>query len=313
VRAVHDASRNPAFIDTIMRIFLTGGTGYIGSAVLDALLRAGIEVRALVRTPDGADGLSARGAHPITGNLGDPASWQEAASGVDGWIHAAIEDSERRATVDRTAIETLLRAADGQPGVFIYTSGVWILGHQRAPVDERAAVNPPPIVAWRPEHERLVLAAGTGRLRTVIVRPGLVYGGARGMVAELFKDALNGLMRVVGGGENRWPLVYERDLGDLYLRLATSTDAAGVYHANDEGDERVIDVVEAIAGAVPAKPDVRRMPLEEARAKIGPVADALVLDQVVRSPRAKALGWSPQLRSVAGSVSRLLEEFRRKK
>src|SRR3970040_894802 len=103
-----------------MRIFLTGGTGYIGSAGLHPVR--------------GADGLSARGAPPITGNLGDPASWQEAASGVDGWIHAAIEDSERRATVDRTAIETLLRAADGQPGVFLYTSGVWVLGHPRAPL-----------------------------------------------------------------------------------------------------------------------------------------------------------------------------------
>jgi hypothetical protein len=57
-------------------------------------------------------------------------------------------------------------------------------------------------------------------------------------------------------------------------------------------------------------PDVRHVPIEEARKKMGPYADALALDQIVRSPRAHALGWSPTLRSVAGSVARLLEEFR---
>ena len=115
---------------------------------------------------------------------------------------------------------------------------------------------------------------------------------------------------MIGDGNNHWPLVYDRDLGDLYARLAASTDASGVYHANDEADERVNDVVAAIRPYLPVKPDVRYVPIEEARTKMGAFADALALDQVVRSPRARALGWTPTLHSVAGNAARLLEEWR---
>jgi nucleoside-diphosphate-sugar epimerase len=143
-----------------------------------------------------------------------------------------------------------------------------------------------------------------------VIRPGIVYGGARGIVGELLKAALNGLVRVVGEGRNHWPCVYERDLADLYLRVVNDGSAAGLFHANDEADETVLDIVDAIAGHARMRPDVRHVPLTEARAKLGTYADALALDQIVRSPRARALGWNPTLHSVAGNVARLLEEFR---
>jgi nucleoside-diphosphate-sugar epimerase len=169
-------------------------------------------------------------------------------------------------------------------------------------------------VAWRPEHERLVLDAGrTGTPRTAVVRPGIVYGGTRGIIADLLKDAANGLVRVIGEGKNHWSCVYARDLADLYLRVATNPEASGVFHANDEADESVGDIVDSIARHARMRPDVRHVPLKEAQAKMGPYADALALDQRVRSPRARALGWSPTLHSVAGNVARLLEEFRTRK
>ena len=196
-------------------------------------------------------------------------------------------------------------------GCLLYTSGIWVLGHQRSPVDEEAAVNPAAMVAWRPAHERRVLEAARGSLRTIVVRPGIVYGGSRGIIGDFFKDARYGLLRIVGSGDNHWPLVYDRDLGDLYARLVANPSASGVYHATDEGHERVIDVAEAIAGVMAVRPEIRHMPLEEARSKMGPYADALALDQMVRSPRARALGWTPGLRSVASNTSRLLEEWRR--
>ena len=148
------------------------------------------------------------------------------------------------------------------------------------------------------------------QLRTIVIRPGVVYGGSNGMIGDMFKAAANGLVRVIGDGNNHWPLVYDRDLADLYARLAANHDAAGIYHANDEGDERVNDIVGAIKPYLPVKPDVRHVPIEEARNKMGAYADALALDQVVRSPRARALGWAPSLHSVAGNAARLLEEWR---
>lgn len=299
-----------------MRFFLTGATGYVGSAVLEALLRGGHEVTALVRDPEKAEQISRRGVQPVIGDLSKPASYAVAAEGCDGIIHAAFEHSKRGQKVDRQAIETLLgaaarRAARGLAASVTYTSDVWVLGDTAGPASEDAPLAPITLVAWRPDHEKLVLDAGrNGSLRTAVIRPGIVYGGARGIIGDLLKDSANGLVRVVGTGRNHWPCVYDRDLADLYLRLATHPTASGVFHANDEADERVDDIVDSIARHAKMRPDVRHMPLPEARAKMGDYADALALDQQVRSPRARTLGWAPTLHSVAGNVARLLEEFR---
>ena len=297
-----------------MRIFLTGATGYVGSAVMDALLRSGHEVTALVRDPEKAELVSGRGVQPIIGELSKPASYAAAAESADSIIHTAIESSKRMQKVDRQAIDTLLgaavrRAESGRPACVVYTSMTWVLGEARHATEE-TPVNPIPLVAWRPEHEQAVLDAGRDGVRTAVLRPGVVYGGARGIVGDLLKDAANGLVRVVGTGQNRWACIYDRDLADLYVRVATMDDAAGIFHANDEADESVDDIVAAISQHAKMPPDVRHMPIDEARKKMGAHADALALDQVVRSPRARALGWAPTLRSVAGSVARLLEEFR---
>ena len=300
-----------------MRVFLTGGTGYIGSAVLDALLRGGHRVTALVRDPEKAARLGARGVTTVTGELSAPKTFAKVFADTDAIVHTAFEGSPRGVEKDREALETLLaglktaKTADGAPATFVYTSGIWVLGNTTKPADEETPLDPVAHVQWRPAHEQLVLDAGDNGLRTIVVRPGIVYGGARGIVSDILKDALNGMMRVIGPGKNRWPTVYARDLGDLYARLLEVPDARGVYHANDETDERVNDIVEAIASHLSQRPDIRHMPLPEARRKLGTYADALALDQRVRSPRAKALGWAPTLSSITANVPRLFEEYRR--
>ncbi len=297
-----------------MQILITGATGQIGSAVLDALLRAGHQVTALVRTPQKAETIALRGVRPVIGDLSVPATYVGVAAEADAIVHTAF-DSRVGEALDRTAIDALLAAATGRaesglPTSLVYTSGTWVIGNTVEPANEDTPLAPPDLMAWRPAHERLIIDAATTNLRTMVVRPGIVYGGARGLIADLLKEAANGLVRVVGRGQNHWPCVYDRDLADLYVRLLASTDAAGVYHANDEADERVGDIVEAIVGHARMKPDIRHMPLPEARAKLGPLAEALALDQRIRSDRARALGWAPTLHSVAGNVARLLEEFR---
>jgi len=302
-----------------MRIFLTGATGYIGAAVLDALVRAGHDVTALVRDNQKAARVKARGGHPVIGNLAEPESFRSAADAQDGYIHTAFDTTGGGPAIDKAALETIVQAAtrprtassNGPKKRFvIYTSGVWVLGSVPEPATEDSPIHPVPLVAWRPDHEQYVLNAAGPGLRSIVVRPGIVYGGGHGIVGDLLKSASNGLVRVIGDGNNHWPLIYDRDLADLYARLVADENASGVYHANDEGDERVNDIVSAIAPYLPVRPDVRHVPIEEARSKMGSYADALALDQVVRSPRARALGWTPTLRSVSGNAARLLEEWR---
>jgi nucleoside-diphosphate-sugar epimerase len=302
-----------------MRIFLTGATGYVGSAVLDALVRAGHDVTALVRDNEKAARIAAKGAHPLVGNLADPDSYRVAAEAQDGYVHAAFDSSSGRGPeIERLALETIIVAArrprTGGPlsprRFIVYTSGMGVLGRTPEPASEDAPTNPIPLVAWRPDHEALILGAETSQLRTAVVRPGLVYGGNEGTIGDLFRSATNGLVRVIGDGTNHWPLVYDRDLADLYARLVGREDASGVFHANDEGDERVNDIVTAITPYANVRLDVRYVPIDEARSKMGGVADAMSLDQIVRSPRAKALGWAPSLHSVAGNAARLLGEWR---
>ena len=293
-----------------MRIFLTGGTGYLGSAVLDSLVRAGHRVDALVRNTEKAAQVHARGAHPVIGDLSKAQSYARTRRS-GGWCGPRGAGLLGARAAERPRRARYVPDAGPRPERFlIYTSGVWVLGACPSPADESAPVNPIEQAAWRAPHEAMVLGAASNMLRTVVVRPGLVYGGSRGIVGDLLRDAANGLVRVIGSGDNHWPLVYDRDLGELYVRLATSPEAAGIYHANDEGDERVNDLVAAIGEHVKTTPSVRRVPLAEAKKKMGPYAEALALDQIVRSPRAR-IGWQPSLHSVAGNAARLVDEWRR--
>jgi nucleoside-diphosphate-sugar epimerase len=295
-----------------MRVFLTGGTGYVGSAVLESLVRGGHQVDALVRHSEAAARVQARGANPVLGNLLQSASWRDAAAAADGVIHAATEYGPRVREIDAAAIDVFTTLPRSKR-FLIYTSGIWVLGPAPAPIDETAPLNPIEIVAWRPAHEARVLDAASAGFRAIVVRPGVVYGGSRGIVGDVLKDAANSLVRIVGRGDNHWPLIYDRDLGELYVRLVNTPEASGVYHATDGGAETVNEIVAALAEHAPTEPSIRHVPLAEARKKMGPYADALALDQIVRSPRARALGWAPTLHSVAGNAARLFEEWKRGK
>src|SRR5260221_6201878 len=229
-----------------MRVFLTGGTGYVGSAVLESLVRGGHHVDALVRNREGAGAVQARGAHALVGDLSQPAWWRGAAAEADGSIHAAAQSGARARQVDELAVGVLASLPAKAKRFLIYTSGIWVLGPAPAPVDETAPLNPVEIVAWRPAHEQRILDTASAGVRPLVVRPGILYGGSRGIVGDLLKDAANSLVRIVGSGENHWPLVYDRDLGELYARLAATPGASGIYHANDHRDQTVNDIVAAL-------------------------------------------------------------------
>lgn len=299
-----------------MKVFITGATGYIGSAVAAELLRAGHEVWGLTSSDAKVEELERAGVRPVVGELGDAGSWRGAAARADGLVHAAFDyAASDPVELDGLAIDTLLSAAGEGGGhrSFAYTSGVWVLGNTGdRPVDEHSEPGEPfEIVAWRPAHEQAVLGAGR-RLAPAVVRPGVVYGERRGLMVRFFQSAEEeGASTYVGDGANRMALVHRDDAARLY-REVLERAATGVFHAVDGTPMTMADVAVAAGRAAGASEEPRSVPLPEAREELGPVADALCLDQVVAARRsAEVLGWTPRYASFREGAEPAYREWKR--
>ena len=276
-----------------MKVFLTGATGYIGSSVADALLAAGHSVTGLARSEEAARKLIEKGITPHRGDLRSLDGLQAAARAFAGIIHAGTTND---GPSDTAAISAMLDAVRGSGKPFVYTSGIWVLGDTGARIaDETAPLKPAALVAWRPGLEQLVLAAARDPVRAIVIRPALVYGRGGGIPADFVRSAREtGSARYVGTGDNRWPLVHVEDLGDLYLRAVEKAPTGVLLHASHGEAYRVRQLAEAASVGAGADGRTESWPLEEARKALGPLADALVLDQQVSGEKAKSmLGWSP--------------------
>lgn len=294
-----------------MNIFITGATGYIGGAVAHRLRRAGHEVTALVRPSSDHAALSGAGIATITGDLADIDSVREAVQAHDVIVHAAMAHPDGE-THDLHAIETLL-GSRSQDAHFVYTSGVWLLARHEGTVDEETLPDPLPIVAWRVDHERRVLEAGTAAAPTTIIRPGCVYGGRQSLLRDWFSAIGRGdSIRVIGDGRNRWATIHIDDLAELYLKVI-ETRATGVLHATDDDGSTLTEMAEALARAAGRKATlIEFVPEAEARMQLGPVTDGYLADQRVSSRRTRErLGWVPKHGSFAASVGTQLEEWER--
>ena len=299
-----------------MRVFLTGASGYIGSAVARELVRAGHEVTGLHHREATVDAVQAAGAKPLRGDISDPATYAEAAAGHDVLIHLAA-DYDDHVGADAAAVDTLIEAARShmiRDAHLIYTSGCWVLGDTGGtPADEDyPADHPAEIVAWRPAHEERVLGIpGEGSdLTATVIRPGMVYGGVAGLITPLFASAAEeGAARFVGDGENQWSMVHRNDLATLYLRVVEER-ASGIFHGVDGSPTRVIDVARAASEAAGAGGETRSVPLEEAHRSLGPVADAILLDQTLVTHRAEEVGWSPAYPSFVAGAGAAWREYR---
>ena len=300
-----------------MRIFLTGATGYIGSAVARALMRAGHDVSGLTRSRDRAAELAAAGMNVVVGDLSLPKTYASAAAACDTLIHAGFEFGPRAERTDQIAVKTLLDCA-GKPGdkrLFVYTSGVWVLGPclNGEPADEAAHLRPPAVVAWRPAHERLALEAAGPRLAAVVVRPGCVYGGSAGLYGAMFKSLFDErVIRLVGDGTNRWASVYLDDLAELYRLLVEARPSGEVFHAADGSAEMVENVAAAFIDAAGGG-EIEKETVERARRRLGVLAEAVAMDQRVSSEKARReLGWKPVMGSAGLNAEAVLSEWREK-
>jgi nucleoside-diphosphate-sugar epimerase len=265
-----------------MKVFLTGGSGYVGRPTVQALRRHGHEVSALARSDASARVLTGLGATPVSGDLTDTDVLREAAAAADGVIHLGQHYGDDTAEVDLAAAEALQEGL-GDRGPYVHTGGVWVYGDTAGVVDEDAPQNPPAITAWRRANEERVLSHGG---HPVLVMPGLVYGLGGGLIETFFRAPVP----LIGDGANHWALVHASDIAELYA-LALRAPAKSVYAGVSGQNVPLADIVSALAAGGP----VARLSLAEAVARMGPIAEAFALDQQLTPARARReLGWTPQ-------------------
>ena len=288
-----------------MRVFLTGANGYIGSAVGRVLQRGGHQIHALARSPGAREYAAAHRYKVIEGALEEPQTLENAVRDADAVIHCAATGDARQAEVDSAATRALLDALRGTGKRFIYTSGSWVYGNTGdKPADEKTPLDPPAIVAYRTEVEREVLDAATARVHAIVLRPSLVFGQRRGIAAMLLGSVKDGAVQYVGDGKNRWALVYVDDLAELYALALQNAPSGQIYNGSGPDAMRVRDIAMAAAKSLGLS-EANSVPLEDARAQFGPLADALCLDQVLSNQKARTqLHWAPSTYTIVADFGK---------
>jgi nucleoside-diphosphate-sugar epimerase len=272
-----------------MRVFVTGATGFIGSAIVRELLSAGHRVLGLARSDSAARSLAAAGAEVERGSLEDLASLTRGAAAVDGVIHTAFihdfSDFAANAKADQLAIEAMAATLSGSGKPFIVTSGCLGL---RSEEDS-------PHESFPRKSEQAGLAAVAQGVRAMVVRlPPSVHGdGDHGFVPALIKLAREkGFAPYVGEGKNLWPAGHRLDAAKLYwLALERGTAGARFHGVGDEGIP-TRQIAEVIARRLDV-PAVSKTP-EQAAELLGFIGRVLAMGGPSTSLLTQArLGWHP--------------------
>lgn len=281
-----------------MKVLLTGGSGYIGSAVLKALSARGDEVTGIVRSQSSADAVTGHGATAVIGEITDTAWLAEQLADVDAAIHTASPGDETSVAFDTSISNAVVAAFGGSDKPYLHTSGVWAYGNGDDLTEDKP-FDAPALVAWRAEVEKIVLTAD---VRAGIIAPGTVYGHGGGLINLLLSAPKDdkGALRLIGDGTQHWTTVHVDDLADLYVG-ALEQRATGYYLGVSGHNPTVRELGEAIAGSAGVHPETA----DESRARLFPaLVDALLQSQQASGAKAKAdLGWEPVRPS-------LLEELR---
>jgi nucleoside-diphosphate-sugar epimerase len=276
-----------------MRVFVTGGSGWIGSAVVPELIGAGHEVLGLARSDSSAAAIAAAGAAVLRGDLDDLESLRTGAANSDGVIHLAFthdfSNIEASVGADRRAIETMGTALEGSGKALVIASGTPALPGRIATERDEAA--PGSLVAGRMENARVALGLATRGVRSCVMGlPRTVHGdGDHGFIAILVAIARDkGVSGYVGDGSSRWPAVHVLDAAHLFRLAVERAPAGSRLHA--VGDEGVpTRDIAAVIGRHLNLPTASAPPQD-----FGFLGQILAIDQPASSAlTSELMGWHP--------------------
>jgi nucleoside-diphosphate-sugar epimerase len=276
-----------------MRIFVTGASGWIASAVIPELLDAGHQVVGLARSDAAAEKVEALGAEVRRGELDDVEGLRAAAADAEGVVHLGYNHDFSRmaeaAQTDRAAIAAIGEALpSGAP--FVIASGVLGLAQGRLGTEDD---RPDPSAHPRVANAQAVLELPG--IRPIVARfaPTVHGAGDHGFVAELVRVArAQGVAGYVGDGANRWPAVHVRDAGKLIALAVDDAPAGTVLHATAEDGVPAREIAAAIGRGLDLP--VRSVPADRATEHFGWIGMFFALDAPVSNERTRALlGWEP--------------------
>jgi nucleoside-diphosphate-sugar epimerase len=282
--------------DIIMRIFVTGAPGFIGSALVPELIRAGHQVLGLTRSEAGAKTLRATGAEVLHGNIEDLDSLRKGAADSDGVIHLAFNHDfsqmQKNAEDDRKAIKAIGEVLLGSNRPFVITSGTGIAAN----VDGKPSTEESPAASWNPRgaSEATVKELAARGVNTSVVRLAQVHNiRKQGLVP--YVTALAREKRVsayIGDGGNRWPAAPVSDVVRLYRMAFEKAELGAIYHAVDEEGVSMKAIAEALGRGL--KVPVVSIKAEEAEAHFGWIARFAGHDMPSSSAITREkLNWKP--------------------
>jgi nucleoside-diphosphate-sugar epimerase len=289
-----------------MRVFVTGATGWVGSAIVQELVGAGHEVTGLVRSAQGSVALAAAGGRPIMGTLENTECLHKGVSESDAVVHTAFNHDWSRfaenSLIERRAIEVMGAILQGDDRPFLVTSGVAFLAPGRIATEQDVA---PPVSEKFPRaSEAVVSELLTRGVRATTIRLATsVHGmGDHGFVTRLAAIAREkGVSAYVSEGLNRWPAVHRLDAARVY-RFALENVTAGPFHAIGETGIALKDIAEAISLSL-GLPLVSLSP-DEAAVHFGWFAPFVEIDAPASSDYTQAcLNWKPEQPGLLADLS----------